>query len=111
MLLAQQIQNIENTTSIGSGLSGKFVAGTKLSAVVAAILPFIFAAVGAALIFYIISGGISLMLSLGEPKAVAAARGRIMNGILGSLIVVFAYFIMQLLGNIFELPDFTNFFK
>ena len=85
--------------------------GQTPAQVIGAIIPYIFAATGAALVIYIVWGGISLMLSMGEPKAVAAARSKITTGIIGALVVVFAYLIMQLLGNIFNLQDFSTLFK
>jgi len=85
--------------------------GQTPAQVIGVILPYIFAATGTALVIYIVWGGISLMLSMGEPKAVAGARAKITTGIIGALVVVFAYLIMQLLGNIFNLQDFSTLFK
>lgn len=117
MLLTQAapsgIQGIEQKLGEPSGPNGGIGLKTfsNLANVITEILPYIFAAAGAVLVIYIVMGGISLMLSQGDPKAIAVARGRITNGILGALIVVFAYLIMQLIGGLFGLSDFTNLFK
>jgi len=100
------IKNLE-----GNVLPEFTFAGQTPAQVIGAILPYIFAATGAALVIYIVMGGISLMLSMGDPKAVAAARGKITNGILGAIIVVFAYLIVQLIGKVFNLQDFNTLFK
>ncbi len=108
MLAQKSITEIETDVYNGSGFN---FSGQKIADVIGDLLPYIFAATGAALVIYIVWGGISLMLSMGEPKAVAAARSKITTGIIGALVVVFAYLIMQLLGNIFNLQDFSTLFK
>jgi hypothetical protein len=61
---------------------------------------YIFYAAGIALLIYLIIGGLQMMLSKGDPKAVQAAQGKITNAVIGFVIVFLAYFIVQLLGQI-----------
>ena len=70
------------------------------------VLPYVFYAAGIGLLIYLISGGFQLMLSKGDPKAMEAGKGKITNGILGFVIVIFAYFLIKLLGSVFGLTDF-----
>lgn len=82
----------------------------SIADIVGAIIPYFLAATGAALVIYIIWGGISLILSMGDPKAVAAARSKITTGIIGALVVALAFIIMQLIGNILGIEDFSGLF-
>lgn len=106
LLAASQIEQIEGAVNPGFVFKK-----ATLGNLVGSIVPYIFAATGAALIIYIIWGGISLMLSLGDPKSVAAARAKITTGIIGALIVVFAYTLMQIAGKIFNLTDINTLFS
>lgn len=99
------IKNLESGV-----LSGFSFSGESIAYVVGAIIPYFLAATGAALVIYIIWGGISLMLSMGDPKAVAAARSKITTGIIGALVVALAFIIMQLIGNILDVEDFSGLF-
>lgn len=67
------------------------------------ILPYVFIAAGIALLIYLIVGGLQLMTSRGDPKAVQGAQTRITNALIGFAIVILAYFIVQLFGQIFGL--------
>lgn len=70
------------------------------------IITIVFFIAGALLLIYTILGGISLMLSKGDPKSVAAGKSQITNGIVGFLIVFTAYWIVQLIGLLLGLGNF-----
>jgi TRAP-type C4-dicarboxylate transport system permease small subunit len=63
--------------------------------VIATILSF----VGVAFLILMIYGGVLWMISQGEPAQVKKAKDIIINGIIGLVIVVFAYAITSYLGS------------
>lgn len=86
----------------------KEVAGSKTHAVdiFAAIPPVALAVLeialriaGMAAIFFIIYGGISYVVSQGEPDKIAKARGTIINALVGLTIAIFASAIVAFIGS------------
>jgi len=73
------------------------------------VLPYIFGIAGIALLIYLIMGGFQLMVSQGDPKAVQGAQAKITNALLGFVIIIIAFFIMQLLGQLLGLGGGTTF--
>lgn len=65
------------------------------------LLEYIFAAAAIALLIYLILGGLQLMTSRGDPKAAQGAQGKITNALIGFVIIIFAYFIVQIFGLVF----------
>jgi hypothetical protein len=74
------------------------------------LLPYIFGAAGIALLIYLILGGFQMMLSQGDPKAMQSAQGKITNAVIGFIIIIIAFFIIQLLSQLLGLEG-TNFGK
>ena len=69
------------------------------------ILPYIFGAAGIALLIYLVLGGFQMMTSRGDPKAMQSAQGKITNAIIGFVIVIFAFFIVQIFGQVFGIQN------
>ena len=65
---------------------------------------------GALMTVYLIYGGISLMTSQGDPKNVMAAKQIITNAFIGILIVIFAYWMVQIAGSVLALPGIQSTF-
>lgn len=84
---------------------------TTVGEVVSAVLPYIFGAVGLLLLVYLALGGLQLMTSRGDPKAVAAAQAKITNALIGFIIVIVAAAIVLLLGNLLRINIFTGLIK
>ena len=77
----------------------------KLGSIIGAVLPYIFGAAGIALLIYLILGGLQLMISRGDPKAMQSAQAKITNALIGFVIIIFAFFIVQLFGQLFGLQS------
>lgn len=93
----------------GVGLPNfKFGLGTaqQPSDVINAIVPYVFAAAGIALLVYLVMGGLQMMTSKGDPKAMQGAQAKITNALLGFVIVFVSYWIVQLFGKILGLQNF-----
>jgi hypothetical protein len=61
---------------------------------------YIFYAAGIALLVYMIIGGFQLMFSRGDAKAMQGAQAKITNAAIGFVIVIVAFFIVQLVGQL-----------
>jgi len=86
------------------GLPGfKFGGTSQIGNIIGEILPYIFGAAAIALLIYLIIGGFQIMTSRGDPKAAQAAQLKITNAIIGFVIVIFSYTIVQLFGQVFGL--------
>lgn len=97
----------------GTGLVNVNDPNLKIGSIIGATLTYIFAAAGIALLIYLVLGGLQLMTSRGDPKAAQAAQGKITNAVIGFVIVVFAFFIVQIFGQVFGLQGtlFGQIFK
>ena len=86
-----------------NGLPGAtFGPDSKLADIMGAVLPYIFGAAGIALLIYLVMGGLQMMTSRGDPKAIQGAQGKITNALIGFVIVITAFLVVQLLAQIFK---------
>ena len=83
---------------------------TTLGGIVSGLIPYLFAGAGILLLLYLIAGGLGLMTSRGDPKAVQAAQGKITNALVGFVIVFLAFWIVQIIGNILGIKVFGEIF-
>lgn len=60
-------------------------------------------------VFLLISGAISYMSAGGDKGAIESARKRILNGVIGIVLVIAAIFIVRLIGYLLGIPDILNF--
>ena len=73
----------------------KFKNGT-LGDIISEILPYIYIIAGIILLLMLISGGIGLMTSAGNPDKSKAAMGKITGGLIGFAIIFVSYFIAKI---------------
>jgi hypothetical protein len=85
----------------------------KIGNIISVTLPYVFAAAAIALLIYLVLGGFQFMMSQGDPKAAQGAQAKIMNALIGFIIIIFAYFIIQLFGQVFGIQNtlFGQIFK
>jgi ABC-type Na+ efflux pump permease subunit len=100
MLIAQNFDQIQTGAFPSLPLST-----TTPASIIGKILPYIFGAAAIALLIYLVLGGLQMMTSQGEPKAMQSAQAKITNALLGFVIVLVAFFIVQLLERIFGLQN------
>lgn len=65
---------------------------------------------GFGLLIYLISGGFSLMTSGGDPQKVAKGKAKIQNALIGFVIVLTSYIIVQAIGLILGLETIKSIF-
>lgn len=106
-MLAQNLQQIQS-----QGLPG-FKGGTTIGEFFAnsEILNYVFYAAGMALLVYMIIGGLQMMVAKGDPKALQAAQAKITNALIGFFIVVGAFSLTKLVGELLGLGIFKQVFQ
>lgn len=90
--------NIDFDQIQSTGLPNFNFGNTPLAFIVSALLTFIFPAAGILVLIYLLWGGLQLMLSGGDPKAVQSAKEKITGALIGFVIIFAAYWIVQILG-------------
>lgn len=78
--------------------------GTKFNSVgsiVTELLKYVYVAAGLILLLMLISGGIGLMTSGGNPDKMKAGYGKITSALIGFLIVFVSYMVVQIVERIF----------
>ena len=95
----------------GTGLVNVNDPNLKIGSIIGATLTYIFAAAGIALLIYLVLGGFQLMTSRGDQKAAQGAQAKITNAVIGFVIVIFAYFLVSLIGRILGIGAFSSIFK
>ncbi|KKS96233.1 MAG: hypothetical protein UV71_C0001G0107 [Microgenomates group bacterium GW2011_GWC1_43_13] len=98
MLLAQNLEEIQ-----ASALGNKIPA--DIAGLIGNALPYVFGAAGIALLVYLVMGGLQMMTSRGDPKAMQSAQAKITNALIGFVVIIFAYFIVQLFGQVFGIEN------
>ena len=106
MKLAQGI----NFGTLEAMATPSFPVGSTLGFIVSKLILFIFPIAGLLLLLYLVFGGYKYMLSRGDPKALAEAKGAITTALLGFVIVFVAFWIVQLIGVVLGLEQITAIF-
>jgi hypothetical protein len=78
--------------------------------IIGILLPYLFAASGLLLTIFILYGGFTLMLSRGDPGAVAKGKGILSAAFIGLVIAITAYWIIQLTGEFFDIRAIKDIF-
>ncbi len=97
--------------TVGSPIIDINAQNLALGEIVTGLLRYVFAGAGIILLLNLLFGGISLMLSRGDPKAIEAAKGRITTSLIGFIIVFAAYWVVQLVGAILGVQAIKDVFK
>ena len=84
--------------------------GANLGKIVSELVKYLFPLAGLLMLLYLLYGGYKYMLSRGDPKALADAKGTITNALLGFAIVFAAFWIVQIIGIVLGLNQITVIF-
>ena len=68
------------------------------------ILPIVYSVVGIALFGLFIYGGVTWLMSAGDPDKVRKAQDVMLNAVIGVAIVIFAYLMTKIVGGILGMP-------
>lgn len=89
----------------GQSLKGPLVGINNLSDIVNKVVAFLIPLGGIILLFVMIWGGYDFMMSRGQPEKIKSAQAKITTGIIGFVLLVFAYVITKLLATIFGVGE------
>ena len=79
--------------------------------IISQVLPFVFSIAGLGLLVYLVLGGLQMMTSRGDPKALQVAQAKITTALIGFVIIFLSYSLTILLGQIFGTGGFGGIFK
>lgn len=71
---------------------------------------YVFGIAGILLLVFLVMGGLQLMTSRGDPKAISAAQAKITNALIGFVILLVSGGIVVILGQILKVEVFSNIF-
>ena len=63
-------------------------------------LPYLFAIAGLGVLIYLVYGGYHFIIAAGDQKGLAEAKGKIINALIGFVVIFLAYWIVILVGKI-----------
>ena len=86
----------QDVTLPGYAGTGFKFSGKSIGDIVSALLPYIYVLAGLGLLVMLIAGGIGLMTGGGDPGKIKVGYGKIVNAVIGFLIVFISYFVVQL---------------
>ena len=110
MLAQLDLNSIEFKGLPGLNKAFMFKSG-GLGAVISEALPFVFGAAGIALLIYLVMGGLQMMTSRGDPKAIQGAQAKITNALIGFVIVIISFVLVRLIGQLLGIGVFETIFK
>lgn len=84
--------------------------GITIGGLISSILPYVFGAAGIALLIYLVIGGLQMMLSRGDPKAIQSAQAKITNALIGFIIVIISFLLVRLIGQLLGIDVFRPIF-
>lgn len=112
MLLAQIPNPFKGVSPKGPGpVLGFDLNHGTVGTLISAVLPYVFAAAGIALLIYLVLGGFQLMTAKGDPKAMQGAQAKITNALLGFVIIFISYWIVQIFGQLLGITQIGAIFK
>jgi|WetSurMetagenome_2_1015567.scaffolds.fasta_scaffold1302212_2 hypothetical protein len=105
----------QTLTLPGQTIDGPIVFGTfktnTLGAIIDRAVPFIIAFAGIGLLIVIIGGGFTLLTSAGDTKKMDAGKQQITNGVIGFVIILVAYWLVQIAGYVLGIGKIGEIFK
>lgn len=83
---------------------------SQVGDIITKVLPYIFGVAAFLLLIYLLIGGLQMMTSQGDPKAMQGAQGKITNALIGFIVVIISAIIVALLGKILNIRIFPQLF-
>jgi len=105
--MAYNITKLQNDFQKESKFSNEI---NNIGDIVSRLIPYIFGIAGIALLLMIIFSGFQMLTSAGDPKALESAQKRLVNAIIGFVIIFAAYWIIQFIGKILGIEVFGTIF-
>ncbi len=86
----------------------KFSSEATIGEVLTALLPYIFVLAGIILFGYLIMGGFAFLTSAGDPEKIKTAQKKLVNAVIGFIIIFAAYWLAQILEEVLGIGIFQD---
>ena len=100
-----------NLSGLESSIKDFKFAGGKIGDIISALFEYLIVGAGLLLLLYLVFGGIQLMTSKGDPKAMEAAKGKIGSALIGFVVVFVSFWLVQILGSVLKIPAVSDIFR
>jgi uncharacterized membrane protein len=84
---------------------------TNISGLISKIIPYIFTIAGILLLIFFIASGFQFIFAAGDPKKMESAKAHITTALIGFIIIFVSYWLVQILGRIFNIPSIISIFQ
>jgi len=101
------LTNLNNEIRIEDTFFGKI---NSLGDLISAIIPYIFGIVGFILLLMIVFSGFQMLTSTGNPKTMESGQKRLVNALIGFIIVFLSYWIVKFVGQMLGIESIVNIF-
>lgn len=98
----------DNGVEIGPLLPEKWVNFGSIGGLIAEILPWVMTIAGVSVFLFLLWGGIQYIFSQGSPKEAEAARKRITYAIIGLVVLILAFLVIQAIQKWTGIPIFES---
>ena len=86
-------------------------AGANIGTVITNLIPFIFAFAGIGLLLMIFGAGFTILTSAGDAKKLESGKQRLTYAIVGFIVIFVSYWLVQIAGFVFGIPEIGQIFK
>ena len=96
------------------GIAGSIEGPVKfgsIGAILNAAIPLVFGFAGLGLLLMLIMAGFDLLTSAGDEKKLESGKQRLTYAILGIIVIIIAYWLVQMAGIIFGIVEIQSVFK
>jgi len=90
------------------GKSGTSI--NNLGDLVSVLIPYIFGITGIILLLMIVFSGFQMLTSAGDPKAMEAGQKRLVNAIIGFVVIFLSFWIVKFVGQILGIESIVTIF-
>lgn len=105
-VFAQNLKLFDGTT-----IQGPVGWATDIGTIVSRAVPYIFAFAGFGLLLMLLAAGFDYLTSAGDEKKLETAKQRLTNALVGFLIILTAFWLVQIAAKIFGLSEAQSIFK
>lgn len=107
----QQIFAQSLTFPGGTTVGGPVTKFSTIGDVVSGAVPYVFAFAGFGLLLMLLAAGFDYLTSAGDEKKLETAKQRLTNALVGFLIILTAFWLVQVAAKIFGLSEAQSIFK
>ncbi len=100
-----------NFNDLNQAIFGPNPPFTDIGSVITRALYFVYGFAGIGLLLMIISAGFTLLTSAGDAKKMEEGQHRLTYAVVGFLIIFVSFWLVQLLGIMFGIKEFSTIFK